>query len=515
MSSNTVANGLNAKIDTIEMMADEGFCYLKLCIMLKNFKECSVDHFFEALSKLKSNCGPFPTCSGVFLELGIMDARLDNLKNGHDLNAEEFTFNKHVYAEMMENRCRFSVDDRGSSFHIGAYMVDECFHQDAICNHGWSSKMTVVALAGKDKKIGGTVVDLNDLFGDGEFSDLTMTPTEILGNNLLEPPLIERYKLGQSIVSQQETIDRLSREISENVGESLNKKQEPRLKAQMNRLSENELMEKLLDRMSKIEQKLSSQSNEGESCAVYSGEELDPSDSRSNLTVANKRYMNQGTILTSQKDGRMKLSKIIEVPNLEPSCQVVMGFVKTPEMESKEDKIRQSIRPINGLAKPFCDNRLNLLLHFNTAVVTNMPIESTSGYATSLIKILSRKPRTPSEQLTKLIISRTFDFEDRTVIANPFKLPYIEVGMMISDNCLAACFTLLDDELRRLWFDNMKSLIVPSFHGKFSNFSESTLNGAPGSVSRSHTKKSRSSSSSSSISHASKSSGSSRSTRWF
>jgi len=465
------------KVALIMEKSIDGFCYIKLCVMLPNFDNIEFDVFKDSLNRFMLTCGSRPIAKEMMVELAVMELRFKHILNGGESDADSLVFDSKIFSEMMESGARFSLEEFNEDYHVGTFICegDGCVHNDLVCNHGYSARFVVVALGATNRKVGGTVVDLDDIFGE-ESSDLTMTPSELIKNvrhstgygtymedipeDIINDPSFDSFQPWSAVRKQE-------KEEEEDLTEEELYKRSPVLEKIMMKMDE-------MDR--KLNEKLKQQMDQNSSS---SGDDLSPSDSRSNMDAMNKRFMRAGTVLNTRQSGKSKLEDIVEVSPLLTNKEVVLGFVKTPGMITKERLSHSRVQPINGLARPFSNNRLNLLLHFDTAVRTNMPIDDDTGFAISLIKILRMSTRTPSEQLVKQIIERTFDFEDRVIIANPFKLPFIEIGMNISDNALAACFRLLSDELKSLWFSSMKGLRVPKFHTEFDMYSESEIGGRP------------------------------------
>jgi hypothetical protein len=486
-------SNIEEKLSLIERNSSGGYCAIKLLILLPSFGTCSLDDFRVLIEKTKEDCGKYGPAHEVMMTIGVGEFRLRNASDGGSVLDDNFKPNDDIFKLMCESKSRFSIQDDLQLIHIDTYIFDQCEHDGIVCNHGLSARAAVTLIGGSSKRVGGTVIDMNELFGDfdDKISDSTVTGSKIKPSNQervavdkmldrgmsREPPEIHDYsrKFGQrrdsafeeeqdlhaeTIIQQHETINRLQNRLnSRKSGASVN--------------SESVLAD-LQDKVSALTELLGQKSKKPQES---SESELDPDDSRSNLDTLNNRYMRQGTVLTMRNRGGTVLQDIVEIPPLAVNTDVVVGYIKTKEMSSREHETNMKIRPINGLSKPFRDNRLNLLLHFNTAVTTNMPVNNERGYAESLSRISRYKSKTPSEELAKQMIQNTFDFEEQTVFANPFKLPFVEVGMSISDNCLAACFSLLDDELQRLWFESMKSVKVPDFHSRFSGFGESNISG--------------------------------------
>jgi len=194
-----------------------------------------------------------------------------------------------------------------------------------------------------------------------------------------------------------------------------------------------------------------------------------PFDSGSNIGRYSKQFVKPGPIYNVRR-AMTSLEPVEEVPSLRRNFDVVQGFLKTEDMQKREKKAMDKVYTINGLASPFKNSRLNFLIHFHTALSTcGVNPKTEPGEAFEMIATM--RPQNPTEELIKQCMIRTFDFEEANVIANPFDLPFIEVGMLISESMLVKCLTLLQSEYRTLWFNSMKCLTVPTFHDEFSTFS--------------------------------------------
>jgi hypothetical protein len=194
-----------------------------------------------------------------------------------------------------------------------------------------------------------------------------------------------------------------------------------------------------------------------------------PLDSSSQIGRYKKTFMRAGTVYNVGKGGT-KLDRVRE--EFEPSIvtDVVQGFVRTEGMEKSERESVDQVYSINGLAAPFKNSRLNFLIHFHTAL-SESQVDSKSDPMEAMEHIGELKPRNPTEELMKQVVLRTFDFDRMVIVANPFQLPFIEIGMLLSDSCLAKCFEFLRSEYRTLWFQELKCLHVPPFHKEFRQLS--------------------------------------------
>jgi len=187
------------------------------------------------------------------------------------------------------------------------------------------------------------------------------------------------------------------------------------------------------------------------------------------------RFLENGTILDVRGNGKTVLQTNRVVDDLRPEKQVVVGFRKTNDMIVRENKIYGRITAINGLANPFHSHRLNFLCHFETAIKSIQIRKENYTHFDVIIWISKHKSMSPSQELLFQVVDNTFDLEEQRIVANPYKLPFLEVGMLMSDDCLAKCFSLMRLEFKTLWFDKMKGLIVPDFHDEFSKHKEHKL----------------------------------------
>lgn len=211
-----------------------------------------------------------------------------------------------------------------------------------------------------------------------------------------------------------------------------------------------------------------------------------PNDSSTQIlryeSTRGRRFLNEGSVFVVGKDGTT-------IEGWESGCEmksgeqtgaegkVVLGFVKTKNMSLVEGNVNSTVHPINGLANPFRSNRLNFLMHFHTACEYLSSSREDTPYV--IVEKMSRmSSRTPTEELVKQVVCKTFDFGRLTIVANPFLLPHIEIGMMMSDQCLTICFDLLRSEYKMLWFTELKGLVVPDFHKNYRSYRETKLTGS-------------------------------------
>jgi len=343
----------------------------------------------------------------------------------------------------MASKCVLSMEEKNGVKHLASVTWEDCGCDKIVCEHGYSSRFIYCIMIQKGIRFGGngeeSIINLEDLFTDLNPYNVSQEP--------ITPEYSPEVKPAEWIPIYKEPVELLSKlEDKDNIIEKLN-----------TRLSEVMKSKK------------------------YDVESLGPGDSSSQIGRYKKNFMSGQTIYTVNPKGKTILTVIEETDSNFKSTDVVKGFMKTPEIKRLESKSINQIAPINGLSNPFKNHRLNLLCHFNTALGTFKPPRSNKDKSAgqslfdSMRQLLKYSAVTPSEELAYQIIVRTFDIDKRMVVANPFRLPFIEVGMSISDDSLNKCFSLLDMEYEMLWFSEMKSLKVPGFHDAFDQYKENKL----------------------------------------
>jgi len=480
------------KLLHLEEHAVGGYCYLRLLVLLPVFDRIKLDLFKKAVDYLKEDAGMFPIGKDLMVRLAALNILIEQDRLEENDRNVDLEFDPNVFDKMMMNHHWFALEINSDVIHIGSceWLIDQGPESRGAENIStsmngaltFSSKYMVVMLGASNKQVGGTVVDLNEIFDEIDMiSDYTLTEDELKVNCRTDSVIdgvnehITRSSAAETVISTND-----HEELAKNILDQHEIIHELRKKLELTTDS-NRKAKKALSDLIKREQKILLTKTD-----MGSELEFTPDDSISNFGER-RRYMRQpSTIITTRPRQSHQLETLVEVPMLRPTKEVVVGYQKTISMQERETESLSKVQPINGLANPFRNNRLNLLLHFHTAVETNLPINDDNGYRQSLISIIRYKAKSPSEELSKQIVMRTFDFDNQCVIANPFNLPFIEVGMLISDNCLAGCFSLLKIEFKTLWFNSMKSLYVPRFHKDFRSYSEtSTSNPSSGRPSKS------------------------------
>lgn len=185
--------------------------------------------------------------------------------------------------------------------------------------------------------------------------------------------------------------------------------------------------------------------------------------------MSNQKFMPTSAYVLQRKS--TVLEPVSEESNfIEPRKDVVAGFVKTNSMMRVEKASNDRVYLINGLAAPFKDSRLNFLIHFHTAL-HECSFNPQTDPIDALEELGNSRPKNPTGELICQVVRRTFDFDEQTIIANPFNLPFIEVGMNITDSVVLKTLDLLRIEYKSLWFAQMKCLRVPGFHSEYRQLS--------------------------------------------
>jgi hypothetical protein len=188
-------------------------------------------------------------------------------------------------------------------------------------------------------------------------------------------------------------------------------------------------------------------------------------DSSSQVGRYSKRYMEPGTVFTVGKPGTFADEKegrtVLEVENF-----LVDGFSKPSRLIKLEAEAVRKLKPIVGLPKPYANSRLNFLANIYTAMDRALK-RTDNGYLGAMLKAMSGPTVLPSDNLLCQVLNSTMDRDEGIFCGNPFKLPYLEIGMALTEDAVIKVFTLLIEEFKLLWFQEHKNITVPDFHNMF------------------------------------------------
>jgi len=203
----------------------------------------------------------------------------------------------------------------------------------------------------------------------------------------------------------------------------------------------------------------SQSSDEGREAA----DTLSPMDSSSVIGRYGKRYMDRGTVLTVRPvatEADVRSGRTV----LTADSFLVEGFKQDEATASREKKSLRKLSPINGLPRPFQSNRLNFLANFHTALDL---LPQGHSLLENLLHAIRETPQTPEAILLHQVLVCTMDRRAGTFSANPFILPYIEIGMVLTEESVEKSFDMLRFEYQSLWFQEMKGIRVPDFHRNY------------------------------------------------
>jgi len=455
--SDNEAFGMIIKRQLIESQCDNGYCYLRLLAMLPVFRKCRASAIENAIRTMRIALGAYPEGISVLTQLNLVNIAIK--ENFMDVEPEHRKLVDTVgfLRELKESPVCFEWTEKGGYYHVGKVQYDPCSCNEIMCSHGYSTRFLMCVMVKPGLKIGGTI-DLGALFADvgadNEPAPETLQPLPNMGNAI---PIWH----DQSYYEQQDTDDKA------NTIERLNKQIQEMMAKESERESETVLPDDSSSQVSRYEKKFMkngtvfSKRGKGTGQMLYEPQPQGQDDRQTIYNVSKK----SGTVIGLQQE----VSRPVVIKD------VVRGFVKTEGMAQKEAESNKKIAPINGLANPFKSHRLNLLCHFHTAVDSILTGTGEMTYYDALSDLAQLKAVTPSQELSHQIVVRTFDMKSSVVMANPFKLPFVEIGMVMSDDCLNKCFKMLNMEYQMLWFEEMKSLKVPSFHRVYDSYRETKL----------------------------------------
>lgn len=467
--------------------SEEGFCYGSLIRTLPSLGSGNLKHFRDSIVEFRLGLSEFPLGTDILVNLCILDKVLSGdlplavlVRNRNITEDERVAMNlledsQHIrtISKMSGSKHRFNYQDGSGIVHLEYRGVCEC--EDILCHHGWATRFILQVVAREGRKIGGNPndIDLSQLFvsqpDDCLPSSVQQTPLSACSGTKPWQELRNSPPVQPLAQHPSGTTDSLRQQISEDLvrmlGEQLN--------------ARTDVLEETMARI--LEQKrgeaLKSSRTDSSDYSYVSGSDLGsdvestlhPLDSSSTAERYGKRYMIPGTVYRVNK-GKTVLEPLAEARALDVTPDVANGFQMTESMSAVDREVRSSVYSINGLAAPFKKPRLNFLMHFHTALGT-CGVNPQTDPLEALEEIAEMKPDNPTEELIKQCVNKTFDFETLSVKSNPFKLPMIEVGMLITHSMLMKCLDLLYNEYKMSWFEEMKCLVVPQFHSEFHKYS--------------------------------------------
>lgn len=486
-------------------------CYVSLVKILPSFEGSQIANLEPALDNFAVGLGPLPLGKDVLVNLCVMEMVLNGEAPVASLrtDSEDYPSEYGVYlkpeahlktlSKMMESKYKYQFKDEGGRIHVENTGRCEC--EDILCDHGWSPRFILQVIMREGQRVGADIdfsklfITTDDVPRESARDSIQKTPlsahvdkTHDYDQRTVSPLRPKRqeaqnnsYHSRNSGVSFSPDVRGCDNDQSERLREKVSSDLVTMLEGHLDSRTDalHQALEMLMEeKRRKVERRQSNQVESGETSTDVDSEvesTISPMHSSSTLGRYKKSFMKSGPVYNVGKSSTV-LAPVREVPfaDFRETPEIAVGFVKTEAMARIEMETLDKVYTINGLACPFKNSRLNFLIHFHTALST-CGIDPKAEPIDALEFIGSMKPHNPTEELIKQCILRTFDFDEMTVIANPFKLPIIEVGMLVSESMLAKVLTMLRSEYQSVWFNEMKCLKVPSFHDEFSKFSTSVI----------------------------------------
>lgn len=444
---------------TLDYLADaEGYCYLRAITFFCDFARLQESQFLELLTRLKEELGSYPTANEVLVEL--VWSYFDTFGNKAWAGNERAVYL--VRKRVKESRIKIKFTDSDSDIthleKLGCSPFCEC--ESPVCIHGYGFDMASALSLKRSRRWGASGFDmgvfLSEAMGNPEedFEDLY---------SQLEPAE-EEVKKAKETVEKWDGAHLPSPQASPPSGK----------------------MRAMEDRLKAMEAELTYvKSKKPAPLSVASKTELTPQDSSSIISRYGRHFMDQGTVLSpsamNSAADRQEGRTVFTVQD-----DLVSGFRMDENLVRAEQASIRKLTPINGLPRPFTCKRLNFLANLHTGIQRAIERRPES-LQVAMFRAMRRRPELPCDELLYQVLICTIDRSTNTYSSNAFSLPYIEVGMHITEDSIAKTFDLLESEYKTKWFQEMKNISVPNFHDRYKKFSKDAMQTeSPGRKIRSH-----------------------------
>lgn len=441
-----------AKLDMVnEMAEEEGYCYVRLITYCCDLARLPMQELQNLITGMKISLGKTPLVAKIVEELMfVVLARFGDVS---------WIMNKGAVNNLMRrfncNCVRLLCSGDGATSHVVfTRTLPFCECNSLVCIHGWDFRMLTTALISKGSALGASGFDMNKFMSQamGAESEPFEDVYSQLDTELNKSPGEEGQSTEPIVdVELQEMETRLHRETREK--NELNKVLE-RLQKENERLQGAPVAP-----MSPPESPKTMKSKTKEEASLL------PNDSSSVTGRYGKEFMDTGTVFTAEP-ARNSADKASGRTLMTVGNSLVSGFNQTADLANQEAKSLRKLKPINGLPRPFTSQRLNFLANLHTAIdraLSRYP----GGQMAAMYQVMKSRPELPCDDLLHQLLNATISKSSGIFVSNAFRLPYIEIGMKITEEAIVATFSLLLDEYKSCWFQEFKNIRVPSFHNLY------------------------------------------------
>lgn len=431
--------------------SQEGFCYVRALAFCCDFARIPQHRFRDMVTEMTAVVGKNPTAMTVLTEVSAMF--LLEFATPSWINSPDFVRGMRGRMNASKIKVKFTEGDH-DLMHLeplGSAPFCEC--ESPICQHGYDFRMASALGLKRERRWGASNFDM------GEFLSSSMGQEEefddVYSQLEPEPEVVSKSKAAVTNWEQ----NQLPSPQSSPKAESGFKDMEMRMR-QMEaelRLAKEQAIIKPAPLRPSPRTELT----------------IDPGDSSSIISRYGRQFMGQGTVL-SPREMASAADRLDGRTSMAVQDDLVSGFNMTEDLVRIEQNSVRKLRPINGLPRPFTCRRLNFLANLHTGIQRAIERRPDS-LQTAMFRAMRRRPELPCDELLYQVLTCTIDRTSNTFTSNAFSLPYIEVGMHITEESIAKAFDLLESEYKTKWFQEMKNISVPNFHDRFKGFSKDTM----------------------------------------
>lgn len=508
----------DGRYEAVSSAAKPGFCYLRVLLYFNWFDSSNKEDLDMYIMCLTDRLGKDPEGIALLTELAVA---------GHNhLHSKPLYFDIEegmvgsvtvvtIYNLMKESTARVNFTQVDGLIHLhGRPTLCSC--GGPVCQHGWTYTALSVVIAKPGRRVGASGFDMNAFLNGGVFEEdeeeedntdfenaysvLSMNdkarekvaswvppPLSVIPERQTESQKQSTSESPSAVRPSKLRRDSLLRHDSEEMQtQSKHDKFESRKgEKSLGRAEMSDIVRKMVDlealkranKLNDLQEEIKVLRQNLMSAEVTSSKAQDdegtvvstvfPGDSSTQIGRyrSPRKFIHTGTVIASEQPnneyGRRSGQTVLTVQD-----SMISGFYHDDVTRQREADHVGKLKPINGLPKPFLSTRLNFLANLHTAL-TRCLSKAPDDYVSCLLSFLRVRPVIPVDELLYQVLQVSVDRHEFVYASNPFKLPYIEIGMFISEESIAKLLSLLTGEYKSLWFQEMKGLTVPDFHDEF------------------------------------------------